>query len=132
MTWNRISIHRNYPIKVKGELVLKGEIYVEGHGTSGTPLYSFFLAQMKEGGVFTGDDITPVDIYTSYFQNVIAVRIALPGRIERSVSVSMSGDINYDEYGLKDYYNLDAVVRNYLQTKGELGQSSYNVNGLGQ
>ena len=132
MTWNRISIHRTHPIKVKGELVLKGEIYVEGHGTSGTPLYSFFLDQMKEGGVFTGDDFKPVDIYTSYFQNVIAVRIALPGRIERSVSVLMSGDIKYDEYGLKDYYYLDAVVRNYLQTKGELGQSSYNVNGLGQ
>jgi len=131
MTWSRISIHRTHPIKVKGELVLKGEIYVEGHGTSGTPLYSFFLDQMKEGGVFTGDDFKPVDIYTSYFQNVIAVRVALPGRIERSVSVLMSGDINYDEYGLKDYYYLDAVVRSYLQTKGELGQSSYDVNGLG-
>jgi hypothetical protein len=44
----------------------------------------------------------------------------------------MSGDIKYDEYGLKDYYYLDAVVRSYLQTKGELGQSNYDVNGLGQ
>ena len=27
---------------------------------------------------------------------------------------------------------LDAVVRSYLQTKGELGQSNYNVDGFGQ
>ena len=43
----------------------------------------------------------------------------------------MSGDIEYGEYGLKDYYYLDAVIRSYLQTKGELGQSNYDVNGLG-
>jgi hypothetical protein len=87
---------------------------------------------MKEGGVFTGEDFKPADIFTSYFQNVIAVRVAPPGSVERSVSVLMSGDIKCDEYGLKDYYYLDAVVRSYLQTKGELGQSNYEVNGLGQ
>ena len=132
MTWNRISIHRSHPIKVKGELVFKGEIYVEGHGASGTPLFSFFLDQMKEGGVFTGEDFESVDVFTSYFQNVIAVRVALPGIVERSVSVLMSGDLKYDEYGLKDYYYLDAVVRSYLQTKGELDHSSFHPDGLGQ
>lgn len=127
MTWNRISIHRSHPVTVKGEVILKGEIYVEGHGALGTPLFSFFLDQMKEGGVFTGEDFKPVDIITSYFQNIIAVRVALPGGVERSVSVLMSGDIEYGEYGLKDYYYLDAVVRSYLQTKGELDQLNYNL-----
>ena len=130
MTWNRISIHRSHPIKVKGEVILKGEIYVEGHGDSGTPLFSFFLDQMKEGGVFTGEDFKPVDIFTSYFQNVIAVRVALPGNVERSVSVLMSGDIEYDGYTLKDYYYLDAVVRNYLQRKGEVDESNYTAEGF--
>ena len=130
MTWNRISIHRSHPVTVKGEVILKGEVYVEGHGALGTPLFSFFLDQMKEGGIFTGEDFKPVDIITSYFQNIIAVRVALPGGVERSVSVLMSGDIEHGEYGLKDYYYLDAVVRSYLQTKGELDQldqSNYNL-----
>ena len=127
MTWNRISIHRSHPVTVKGEVILKGEVYVDGHGALGTPLFSFFLDQMKEGGIFTGEDFKPVDIITSYFQNIIAVRVALPGGVERSVSVLMSGDIEYGEYGLKDYYYLDAVVRSYLQTKGELDQLNYNL-----
>ena len=129
MTWNRISIHRSYPIMVKGEQVLKGEIYVEGHKSSGTPLFSFFLDQIDEGGIFTGNDFKPIDqVIDDYFKNVIVVRVALPGTVERKVSVLMSGE---DEYGLNDYYYLDAVVRSYLQRKGELGQSRYDVEGFG-
>ena len=44
----------------------------------------------------------------------------------------MSGDIEYGEYGLKDYHNLDAVIRSNLQTKGELDQSNYNLKDLGR
>ena len=129
MTWNRISIHRSYPINVKGEEVLKGEIYVEGHKTSGTPLFSFFLDQIDDGGIFTGEDFKPVNqVIDDYFKNVIVVRVALPGTVERNLSLLMSGD---GEYGLNDYYYLDAVVRSYLQRKGELGQSRYDVEGFG-
>ena len=129
MTWNRISIHRNYPIKVKGEESLKGEIYVDGHGSAGTPLFSYFLNQVESGGVFTADDFKPnKEFLEGYLQTVIVVRVALPGNIERTISVLMSGDF---DYGLNDYYYLDAVTRSYLQRKGELGQASYDVEGYG-
>ena len=129
MTWNRISIHRNYPIKVKGEEILKGEIYVDGHGSAGTPLFSYFLNQVESGGVLTADDLKPnKEFLEGYLQTVIVVRVALPGNIERTISVSMSGDF---DYGLNDYYYLDAVTRSYLQRKGELGQASYDVEGYG-
>lgn len=129
MTWNRISIHRAYPIKVRGEEVVKGEIYVEGHRTAGTPLFSFFLDQINEGGVFTGEDFTPIgDSIKDYFNNVIVIKIALPGSTNRTVSVLMSGDM---EYGLNDYYYLDAVSKSYLQHKGEIGQSNYDVERFG-
>ena len=129
MTWNRISIHRNYPIKVKGEEILKGEIYVDGHGSAGTPLFSYFLNQVESGGVFTADDFKRNNEFLEgYLQTVIVVRVALPGNIERTISVLMSGDF---DYGLNDYYYLDAVTRSYLQRKGELGQASYDVEGYG-
>ncbi len=123
MTWSRISIHRDYPIKVKGEEIVKGEIYVDGHGESGTPIFSYFLDQIGPGGVFTGSDFQRTDEFVQeYLKTVIVVRVALPGNVERTISVLMSGD---SDYGLNDYYYLDAVVRSYLQRKGELGRSSY-------
>ena len=122
MTWNRISIHRSYPINVKGEEVLKGEIYVEGHKTSGTPLFSFFLDQIDDGGIFTGEDFKPVNqVIDDYFKNVIVVRVVLPGPVERQVSVLMSGEDEYDTY---DYYFLDGIVRKFLEQKGELNYGS--------
>lgn len=129
MTWSRISIHRNYPIRVKGEEIVKGEIYVEGHGESGTPIFSYFLDQIESGGVFTGSDFQRTDEFVQEFlKTVIVVRVALPGNVERTISVLMSGD---SDYGLNDYYYLDAVIRSYLQRKGELGQSRYDVEGYG-
>ena len=102
---------------------------MEGHKTSGTPLFSFFLDQIDDGGIFTGEDFKPVNqVIDDYFKNVIVVRVALPGTVERNLSMLMSGD---GEYGLNDYYYLDAVVRSYLQRKGELGQSRYDVEGFG-
>ena len=119
MTWNRVSIQRSYPVKVNGDIVMKGEIYVDGYRSKESPLFSFLLDQVKNPGVYNGRDFK-IDIDSSaisdYFRNFILISKQLPPTSERTVSVLMSGE---SEYSFNDFEYLDDIVNGFLQSNLE-------------
>ena len=118
LKWNRISIHRTYPVFLKGKRIDKTEVYVDGYSEEGST-FSGFIDHVKDGGIYTAETL-PVTAEMSvrkYFRNVISVKVLLPGPLVRIVYVLMSGDEEYDTY---DYYFLDGIVRKFLEQKGEL------------
>jgi transcriptional regulator with XRE-family HTH domain len=122
LKWNRISIHRTYPVFIKGRRIDKTEVYVDGYSEEGST-FSGFIDHVKDGGIYTAETL-PVTAEMSvrkYFQNVISVKVLLPGPLVRIVYVLMSGDDEYDTY---DYYFLDGIVRKFLEQKGELNYGS--------
>ena len=122
LKWNRISIHRTYPVFIKGKRIDKTEVYVDGYSEEGST-FSGFIDHVKDGGVYTADTL-PVTAEMSvrkYFHNVISVKVLLPGPLVRIVYVLMSGEEEYDTY---DYYFLDGIVRKFLDQKGELNYES--------
>lgn len=135
LKWNRLSIHRTTPV-FSGEVeVMKTEIYVDARGTDGST-FSAFLDQIQSGGVYTEDSLRKIlrdpmnglnpRNYLKYFRNVIVVRIRLPGNIVKAVDVLMSGNDPYDIY---DYYLVEAVIRQFLQQKGELNYDGISTVG---
>ncbi len=116
MTWNRISIQRSYPVKVNGERVMKGEIYVDGYRSTESPLFSFLLDQVKNPGIYNGRDLK-IDIDSSvisdYFRNFILVSKQLSPGYERTVSVLMSGE---SAYSFNDFEYLNDIVDDFLQS----------------
>jgi len=124
MTWNRISIQRSYPVKVSGERVMKGEIYVDGYRSTESPLFSFLLDQVKNPGIYNGQDLK-IDIDSSvisdYFRNFILVSKQLSPAYERTVSVLMSGE---SEYSFNDFEYLNDIVDDFLQSYSDAGLST--------
>ena len=124
MTWNRISIQRSYPVKVNGERVMKGEIYVDGYRSTESPLFSFLLDQVKNPGIYNGQDLK-IDIDSSvisdYFRNFILVSKQLSPAYERTVSVLMSGE---SEYSFNDFEYLNDIVDDFLQSYSDAGLST--------
>ena len=123
MTWNRISIQRSYPVKVNGERVMKGEIYVDGYRSTESPLFSFLLDQVKNPGIYNGQDLK-IDIDSSvisdYFRNFILVSKQLSPGYERTVSVLMSGE---SEYSFNDFEYLNDIVDDFLQSYSDANLS---------
>ena len=124
MTWNRISIQRSYPVKVNGERVMKGEIYVDGYRSTESPLFSFLLDQVKNPGIYNGQDLK-IDIDSSvisdYFRNFILVSKQLSPAYERTVSVLMSGE---SAYSFNDFEYLNDIVDDFLQSYSDAGLST--------
>ena len=114
MTWNRVSIQRSYPVKVNGELVMKGEIYIDGYRSKESPLFSFLLDQVKNSGVYSGRDLK-IDIdsaaISDYYSNFILISKQLPPTSERTISILMSGE---SEYSFNDFEYLNDIVNDFL------------------
>ena len=97
---------------------------MDGYG-EGQSVFSAFFSQITREGVYTEKDLGPFldsnmsqeHYLNQYFRNVISVKVALPGLLNRYVNVLMSGD---DEFSLHDYDFLDGLVRQFLQQRGEL------------
>ena len=124
MTWNRISIQRSYPVKVNGERVMKGEIYVDGYRSTESPLFSFLLDEVKNPGIYNGRDLK-IDIDSSvisdYFRNFILVSKQLSPGYERTVSVLMSGE---SAYSFNDFEYLNDIVDDFLQSYSDANLST--------
>ena len=124
LNWSHLSIHRSYPIFIGGKEIEKTEIYMDGYG-EGQSVFSAFFSQITREGVYTEKDLgsfldsnmSQEHYLNQYFRNVISVKVALPGLLNRYVNVLMSGD---NEFSLHDYDFLDGLVRQFLQQRGEL------------